>query len=145
MYKGSLFSTPFPAFFANLIFLIFIFPTLKQLMGLFLNNVLWVELEEAHKEMKSSLEEGLVVLAVAMDRSSGSVLGLTPKQAQKSAFACESTAFSLSVWAFQLSISSSHCRRKRSRLCGFPAGSVSGPHSFGIASLLDIQGNGKLT
>ena len=59
MYKGSLFSTPFPAFFANLIFLIFIFPTLKQLMGLFLNNVLWVELEEAHKEMKSSLEEGL--------------------------------------------------------------------------------------
>lgn len=73
MYKGSLFSTPLPAFIANLIFLIFTFPTLKQLMGLFLNNVPWVELKEAHEEMKSSLEEGLVVLAVAMDRPSGSV------------------------------------------------------------------------
>ena len=73
MYKGSLFSTPFPAFSENLIFLIFTLPTLKQLMGLLLNNVPRVDLKGAHEEMKSSLEEGLVVLAVAVDRPSGSI------------------------------------------------------------------------
>ena len=73
MYKGSLFSTPFPLFSANLIFWIFTFPTLKQLMGLSHNNVPWVELKGAHEEIKNSLEEGLVVLAVAVDRPSGSI------------------------------------------------------------------------
>ena len=57
----------------------------------------------------------------------------------ESAFAGESTAFS------PTETTSSHSRRKRSRLCGFPVGRVMVPHSFGAASLLDIGGDGEST
>lgn len=61
-----------------------------------------------------------------------------PRQYHESAFAYESAALGLEMWPFQFSISSSHSRRERNHLCGFPVGCITVYIPLELLQFLDM-------